>query len=100
MGARCAKRTIACASCVSPGIVERIGARSTEIRTLDHVSIIVPNSRFLEKEVINWSHSNPISRLHLPVGVAYSSDPKAVQSALLEAASKHPNVLYCRLLSL
>ncbi|MEH2379720.1 MAG: mechanosensitive ion channel domain-containing protein [Nostoc sp.] len=75
------------------GIVERMGARSTEIRTLDHVSIIVPNSRFLEKEVINWSHRNPISRLHLPVGVAYSSDPKAVQAALLEAASKHPNVL-------
>ncbi|MBG1245168.1 mechanosensitive ion channel family protein [Nostoc sp. NZL] len=75
------------------GIVERMGARSTEIRTLDHVSIIVPNSRFLEKEVINWSHRNPISRLHLPVGVAYSSDPNAVQAALLEAASKHPNVL-------
>jgi potassium efflux system protein len=75
------------------GIVERMGARSTEIRTLDHVSIIVPNSRFLEKEVINWSHRNPISRLHLPVGVAYSSDPKIVQAALLEAASKHPNVL-------
>ncbi|MEA5628046.1 mechanosensitive ion channel family protein [Nostoc sp. UHCC 0251] len=75
------------------GIVERIGARSTEIRTLDHVSIIVPNSRFLEKEVINWSHRNPISRLHLPIGVAYSSDPKAVQAALLDAASKHPNVL-------
>lgn len=75
------------------GIVERMGGRSTEIRTLDHVSIIVPNSRFLEKEVINWSHRNPISRLHLPIGVAYSSDPKAVQAALLEAASKHPNVL-------
>ncbi|WP_375515733.1 mechanosensitive ion channel family protein [uncultured Nostoc sp.] len=75
------------------GTVERIGGRSTEIRTLDHVSIIVPNSRFLEKEVINWSHRNPISRLHLPVGVAYSSDPKVVQAALLEAASKHPNVL-------
>ncbi|MCC5627469.1 mechanosensitive ion channel family protein [Nostoc sphaeroides] len=75
------------------GTVERIGGRSTEIRTLDHVSIIVPNSRFLEKEVINWSHRNPISRLHLPVSVAYSSDPKVVQAALLEAASKHPNVL-------
>ncbi|MBG1261442.1 mechanosensitive ion channel [Nostoc sp. BAE] len=75
------------------GTVERIGGRSTEIRTLDHVSIIVPNSRFLEKEVINWSHCNPISRLHLPVGVAYSSDPKVVQAALLEVASKHPNVL-------
>jgi small-conductance mechanosensitive channel len=75
------------------GIVERMGPRSTEIRTLDHVSIIVPNSRFLEKEVINWSHRNPISRIHLPVGVAYGSDPKAVQAALLEAANKHSSVL-------
>jgi small-conductance mechanosensitive channel len=75
------------------GTVERIGARSTEIRTLDRVSIIVPNSRFLENEVINWSHRNPISRLHLPVGVAYGSDPKAVEASLLEAARSHPNVL-------
>jgi len=75
------------------GIIERMGARSTEIRTLDHVSIIVPNSRFLEKEVINWSHRNPISRIHLPVGVAYGSDPKAVQAALLSAANKHSSVL-------
>ncbi len=75
------------------GTVERIGARSTEIRTLDHVSIIVPNSRFLEKEVINWSHRNPVSRLHIPVGVAYHADPKTVQTALLEAAQNHPDVL-------
>ncbi|PSM47053.1 mechanosensitive ion channel protein MscS [Chroococcidiopsis sp. CCALA 051] len=75
------------------GTVERIGARSTEIRTLDRVSIIVPNSRFLENEVINWSHRNPISRLHLPVGVAYGCDAKAVEAALLEAARNHPKVL-------
>jgi potassium-dependent mechanosensitive channel len=75
------------------GTVEKIGARSTEIRTLDLVSIIVPNSRFLENEVINWSHRNPISRLHLPVGVAYNCDPKAVEVALLEAVRSHPKVL-------
>jgi small-conductance mechanosensitive channel len=75
------------------GTVERIGARSTEIRTLDRISIIVPNSRFLENEVINWSHRNPISRLHLPVGVAYGCDAKAVEDALLEAARSHSSVL-------
>ena len=75
------------------GTVERIGARSTEIRTLDRVSIIVPNSRFLDSEVINWSHGNPISRLHLPLGVAYGSDPNQVRTILLEAASQHPKVL-------
>ena len=75
------------------GTVEHIGARSTEIRTLDHVSIIVPNARFLEKEVINWSHGNPVSRLHIPVGVSYHADPQTVQNALLEAAQNHPDVL-------
>ncbi|MEM7552741.1 MAG: mechanosensitive ion channel domain-containing protein [Cyanobacteria bacterium P01_A01_bin.84] len=75
------------------GTVESIGARSVTIRTLDRISIIVPNSRFLESEVINWSHHNPISRIHLPVGVSYSSNPYEVKKALLEAAEKHPEVL-------
>ncbi|ASC69338.1 putative small conductance mechanosensitive Ion Channel [Halomicronema hongdechloris C2206] len=75
------------------GTVERIGARSTEIKTLDQVSIIVPNSRFLEQEVINWSHRNPTSRIRLPVGVAYASDPQAVRQALMEASHRHPGVL-------
>jgi small-conductance mechanosensitive channel len=75
------------------GTIELIGARSTLIRTLDHISIIVPNSRFLSAEVINWSHHNPVSRLHLPVGVAYGSDMNAVRSALLESAQEHHRVL-------
>lgn len=75
------------------GTVERIGARSVVIRTLDRVSIIVPNSRFLENEVINWSHRNPISRIHIPVGVSYSADVNVVQNALIEAGKKHPEVL-------
>jgi small-conductance mechanosensitive channel len=75
------------------GTVERIGSRSTEIRTLDHVSIIVPNSRFLVNQVINWSHNDPISRIKIPVGVAYGSDVERVKIALLEAARSHPDVL-------
>ncbi len=75
------------------GTVESIGARSVTIRTLDRVSIIVPNSRFLEDEVINWSHHNPISRIHIPVGVSYNADVKIVKKALLEAGKNHPEVL-------
>ena len=75
------------------GTVEKIGARSTEIRTLDQVTIIIPNSRFLESEVINWSHGNPVSRLHVPVSVAYGSDINLVKTALLEAIRRHPEVL-------
>ncbi len=75
------------------GVVERIGVRSTEIRTLDQISIIVPNSRFLDGEVTNWSHRNPLSRIHVPVGVAYKSDPEEVRKILLSVARSQPDVL-------
>ena len=75
------------------GTVERIGSRSTKIQTLDQVTIIVPNANFLEKEVVNWDHGSPVSRLHLPVGVAYGSDIAMVQLALLVAVKDHPEVL-------
>lgn len=75
------------------GTVEQIGIRSTEISTLDRISVILPNSRFLEAEVINWSHRNPVSRLKLRFGVAYGSDLSAVRGAMLQAAKEHPDVL-------
>ena len=74
------------------GRVDRIGPRSTDIRTLDQVSIIVPNSRFLEQDVINWSHRNPLSRIHIPVGVSYGSNPETVRAVLLEVGRDHPQV--------
>ncbi|MFW6358267.1 MAG: mechanosensitive ion channel family protein [Chroococcales cyanobacterium] len=75
------------------GTVERINVRSTEIHTLDDITIIVPNSRFLDSEVINWSHHSSTSRLKIPVGVAYGSNLSTVRSALIEAAKDHPDVL-------
>jgi len=75
------------------GTVERIGVRSTEIRTIDDISIIIPNSRFLEAEVVNWTHQSPVSRIQVPVGVAYGSNLSAVRAALIDAAKEHPEVL-------
>jgi small-conductance mechanosensitive channel len=75
------------------GTVTRVGPRSTEILTQDRVSILVPNSRFLEAEVVSWSHGDPVSRHHLPISVAYGSDVGRVRAALLEAARSHPDVL-------
>lgn len=75
------------------GTVERISVRSTEIRTIERLSIIVPNSHFLEKEVINWSHGSPVALIKLPVRIAYNSDLKQVRQALLDAATEHPEVV-------
>jgi small-conductance mechanosensitive channel len=74
------------------GSVVRVGGRSTTIRTLDGVLILIPNSKFLETEVVNWNLGDPRSRIHLPVGVVYGSDPARVRRALLEAARSHPDV--------
>jgi hypothetical protein len=75
------------------GTVMRIGARSTEIVTTDEVTILIPNSRFLDQEVVNWSHGDPRSRVHVPVGVGYGSDVRLVRRLLLAAAAGHPAVL-------
>lgn len=75
------------------GTVERVGARSIVLRTLDRVSIIVPNSSLLADEVVNWTHEGSISRLHLPVGVAYGSNTETLKSTLLQAAASHAEVL-------
>ncbi|WP_319418948.1 mechanosensitive ion channel family protein [Pleurocapsa sp. FMAR1] len=75
------------------GVVEEVRTRSIVLKTLDRVSIIVPNSRVLSEEVINWNHRKSVTRLHLPIGVAYESDVAKVKSALLQAAEEHLEVL-------
>ncbi|MEO1002403.1 MAG: mechanosensitive ion channel domain-containing protein [Cyanobacteria bacterium J06638_7] len=75
------------------GTVQRLGLRSTVVESLDRVAIIVPNSEFLDSRVVNWSHGSPVSRLQLPVGVAYGSDTWAVREALIAACEGRPSVL-------
>lgn len=75
------------------GTVVRIGARCTEIVTNDRVSILVPNSKLLEQEVVSWSHGDPTCRITIPVGVAYGADVGLVRRVLLEVAKSHPLVV-------
>lgn len=75
------------------GTVERVGARSTELRTPDRISILVPNAELVQNRVVNWSHGRSVSRLHLPLGVAYQSPIDQVHTAVIEAAQAHPHVL-------
>ena len=76
------------------GVVEEVRTRSIVLKTLDRISIIVPNSRFLSEEVINWNHRRSVTRIHLPIGVEYGSDVKKVKAALLQAAAEHLEVLH------
>ena len=75
------------------GDVVNITLRATLVRTVDNITIIVPNSEFISSQVINWSHGDPKVRVHIPVGVAYGSDVPLVIKSLLEVAQNHPDVM-------
>lgn len=70
-----------------------INMRATIIRTFDNVTIVVPNSKFIENDVLNWSIDDPRVRIHCPVGVAYGSDTAKVKQVLLDVAARHGEVL-------
>jgi small-conductance mechanosensitive channel len=71
------------------GDVTDINIRSTTIKTLNNISIIVPNSEFISGNVINWSHDNPEIRLDVDVGVSYNSDLEKVLTTLKEIGANH-----------
>jgi small-conductance mechanosensitive channel len=75
------------------GDVEAINMRSTTIRSLNNISIIVPNSEFISSQVINWSYGDPKVRLVVEVGVSYDSDLDRVIQSLREVADECPDAL-------
>jgi small-conductance mechanosensitive channel len=74
------------------GDVMSIGARSTIVKTNDGITIIVPNSKFISENVINWSVGGGIIRFKIPVGVAYDSDIDLVTETLLTIANDNEDV--------
>lgn len=77
----------------SNGTVERVGTRSTQIRRVDGVHMLVPNSKLLENTVVNWTLVDRNARTMVRVGVAYGSDVKRVKELLLQAVTEQPEVL-------
>lgn len=74
------------------GLVQEIGPRGVRVRTNDNVDILVPNSRFIEGPVVNWT-LNKGRRIHVPFRVAYGSDREQVRRVVLEAARSVPFTL-------
>ena len=75
------------------GRVTQIGARASIIQTFNGVDVLVPNSKFLENNVVNWTLSSNRLRFEISVGAAYGSDPSQVIEILENAAANHGKVL-------
>lgn len=75
------------------GRVQKISIRTSLIETRDRIVIIVPNSKLVNDNVINWSHNREVTRFRIAIGVAYGSDVQLVMKLLKESANEHPEVI-------
>ncbi|MEZ4721517.1 MAG: mechanosensitive ion channel [Flavobacteriales bacterium] len=74
------------------GRVIEIDFRASKIKTRDGITIIVPNSKLISDNVINWSEGDVLTRFSVEVGVAYGSDTELVRNILTSAAADHQAV--------
>lgn len=75
------------------GVIQKIALRATTILTSDNIEVIVPNSDFISKNVVNLS----LSTQRIPVKIPFMFEPdvdiETVRQAMLEAANEHRGVL-------
>jgi small-conductance mechanosensitive channel len=75
------------------GLVESIGNRSTRIKRIDGVHLLVPNSQMLERVVVNWTLVDRNFRTSVRVGVVYGSPVRLVEELLYQAADEQDETL-------
>lgn len=75
------------------GTVEAINTRSTRIRRVDGVHMLIPNSKLLENTVVNWNLIDKLIRTNVRVGVAYGSPVKLASELILQAVKEQTELL-------
>ena len=75
------------------GWINFLGTRYTSVITRSGTEHLIPNENLVTSEVINWSYSNNLVRIDLPVGVSYAADLEKARDLMLEVAAGSPRVL-------
>jgi small-conductance mechanosensitive channel len=75
------------------GNIKKVGLRATVVQTYDNSEIVVPNSDLITSQVTNWTLAERLSRIGIPVGVAYGSDVPLVMRTIQECAAANQTVL-------
>ncbi len=75
------------------GIVSRIKIRATTLTDLDNREILIPNEALISERVTNWTLSNSVTRMIVPVGIAYGSDTDKARDIILAALKANPKIL-------
>jgi small-conductance mechanosensitive channel len=75
------------------GVVKRIGIRASIVRVANGSEVIVPNGSLISDTVTNWTLSDRLRRIDLPVAVAGPAEARPVMDLLKGAALEQPRVL-------
>ncbi|MBI5094487.1 MAG: mechanosensitive ion channel [Candidatus Hydrogenedentes bacterium] len=75
------------------GRIMSIGARCSQLRLNTGIDILVPNSHFLERHVINSTLTDTHLQCSVKVGVAYGSAAREVSRLLQKATEEHGKIL-------
>jgi len=75
------------------GWINHLGARYVSVITRDGSEHLIPNEELITQRVENWSYSNDLVRLRIPIGISYNSDPRVAIKLCVEAAEMVPRVI-------
>jgi potassium efflux system protein len=75
------------------GKVSRIQMRATTLIDLDQKDLIVPNKTFITSQLTNWTLSDSITRVVIPVSIAYGSDVELAYKVMFDTVCSTPMVL-------
>lgn len=64
------------------GTVRRMHGRYASLKTRDGREFLVPNEEMIVNQVVNWTHSDKVVRLAIPVSIAYRSSTREAARVL------------------
>lgn len=75
------------------GKVSRIQIHATTLVDWDQKELIVPNKIFITEKLINWTLSDTVTRVVIPIGIAYGSDEELARRIFYQVIGEIPLIL-------
>ncbi|MGJ8654286.1 MAG: mechanosensitive ion channel family protein [Opitutaceae bacterium] len=75
------------------GWINNLRARYASVITRDGTEHLIPNEDLITQRVINWSFTDNLVRVRVPIGVSYNADPHQCIELILEVASSVERIL-------
>jgi len=69
------------------GKVTKIQIRATTVTDWDNKEVLIPNKALLTTNITNWTLSDQVVRIVIPIGIAYGSDARLAEEILLKVAT-------------